>query len=146
MRGPSRALAAALRRGLAAGSPQPQQPLGCLKHLQRGLATSSFGAGAGGAAAAAGRARWLAAVAAGLSTAAGLQLYGGASEPAECKADPKARLIDKEEVAKHRSKETGGRGFSASPISGCGRQRGARASQAHANRARLARLRRARVC
>ena len=122
MRG-SRALAALLRRA-AAPSRQPLlqhqvQPLGALKQLQRGLASSgrfSEAAGGAAAAAAAGRAPWLVAVAAGLSAGVGLQLYSG-SDPAQCKAaaaaadqpsDAKSRIIDREEVAKHRTKEAGG--------------------------------------
>jgi hypothetical protein len=117
-------LAALLRRA-AASFQQPLlqhqlQPLGALKQLQRGLASSgrfTDTAGGAAAAAAAGRAPWLAAVAAGLSAGMGLQLYSG-SDSAQCKAataaadqpsDAKSRIIDKEEVAKHRTKETGGR-------------------------------------
>ena len=126
MRG-SRALAALLRRTAAASQQpplqHPLQPLGALKQLQRGLASSGrFSEAGGGAAtaAAAGGARWVAAVAAGLSAGVGVQLYSG-GDPAQCKAaaaaaaaaadqpsDAKSRLIDKEEVAKHCTKETGG--------------------------------------
>lgn len=116
MRGAARALAA-LRRGLAAtATVQPPAAQSALQRLQlqRGF---SAGARAGGAAAAAasGRAQWLAAVAVGLSAGLGVQLYS-AREPAECKAaekkdsgSSKERVIDKEEVAKHRTKETGER-------------------------------------
>lgn len=108
---------AALRRGLAATAtvqPPAAQSASQRLQLQRGL---SAGARAGGAAAAAasGRAQWLAAVAVGLSAGLGVQLYS-AREPAECKAaekkdsgSSKERVIDKEEVAKHRTKETGER-------------------------------------
>ena len=85
-----------------------------MHQLQRGLAG---GAGSGTGTVAAGapaRAPWLAVVA-GLAGGLGLQLYSGA-DAAQCRAaDAKAaagaskdRLIDKEEVAKHRTKETGG--------------------------------------
>ena len=116
MRGAGRALAA-LRRALLAAAPaqpgaaSPLQPL----QLQRGFSSAGGrAAGAAAAAAAGGRAHWLAAVAVGLSAGLGLQLFSG-PEPAQCKAaekekaDPKGRLIDKDEVAKHRTKETGAR-------------------------------------
>ncbi|KAI7843653.1 hypothetical protein COHA_002555, partial [Chlorella ohadii] len=115
MRGAARALAC-LRRGLAAAAAvQPPAAQGALQRLQLQRGFSSAGGRAGGAAAgaAAGRAQWLAAVAVGLSAGLGVQLYSG-QQPAECKAadkkeggSSKDRLIDKEEVAKHRTKETG---------------------------------------
>ncbi|KAL4433958.1 hypothetical protein ABPG75_000399 [Micractinium tetrahymenae] len=105
----SRALAGLLARRLARQA-NPATEGGALAQLQRGLATQGPFTRAGGAAAAA-RAPWLVAVAAGLSAGLGLQLVGGGSgEPAECKAAEKpAKLkeFDKDEVAKHRSKETG---------------------------------------
>lgn len=124
MRGAARALAC-FRRGLAAAAAvQPPAAQGALQRLQLQRGFSSAGGRAGGAAAgaAAGRAQWLAAVAVGLSAGLGVQLYSG-QQPAECKAadkkdvvSSKDRLIDKEEVAKHRTKETGawgGRGSSS---------------------------------
>ena len=117
MRGAARALAA-LRRGLAAAaSVQPHAAQGALQRLQlqRGFSSAGSTRPAAGAAAGGGRAQWLAAVAVGLSAGLGVQLYS-AQQPAECKAadkkelvSSKDRLIDKEEVAKHRTKETGAR-------------------------------------
>ena len=102
-----RALARLLRQGLGSS---PNLP--ALRQQQRsGLATGPF-TGPGARAAASG-APWLVAVAAGLSAGLGAQLVSAhGSELAECKAadKPKAELkeYDSEEVAKHRSKETGG--------------------------------------
>lgn len=112
MRGVQR-LAAALRRAAFAASPpaaSQQQAVGALKQLQRGLGSIPHGAGPRAGAAAAARAPWLAAVAA-LTAGLGVQLVGGGGASAECKKaeDPKGRVYDKEEVAKHRTKETGAR-------------------------------------
>ena len=108
-----RALARLLRQGLGTASPAE---LPALRQLQQraGVATGPFGGtGARTAAGGAARAPWLVAVAVGLSAGLGAQLVSArGSEPAECKAadKPKAGLkeYDKEEVAKHRTKETGG--------------------------------------
>lgn len=108
MRG-SGALASLLARRLARKA-NPASDGGALAQLQRGLTTQTPFLRAGGSAAAA-RAPWLVAVAAGLSAGLGVQLVSAGGEPAECKAaDKPAKLkeFDKEEVAKHRSKETGG--------------------------------------
>lgn len=108
-----RALAALLQRGWAAAPHPSQQQPGALRQLQRGLSGGPFAGRAGGAAAAA---PWLAAVAAGLAGGVGLQLYSS-TDPAQCRAADKpaasgkgAKEFDKEEVAKHRTKETGGLG------------------------------------
>ncbi|EFN57284.1 hypothetical protein CHLNCDRAFT_30609 [Chlorella variabilis] len=105
-----RALAALLQRGWAAAPHPSQQQPGALRQLQRGLSGGPFAGRAGGAAAAA---PWLAAVAAGLAGGVGLQLYSS-TDPAQCRAADKpaasgkgAKEFDKEEVAKHRTKETG---------------------------------------
>lgn len=114
-----KALASLLARHLVA----PSRQQGALKQLQRGLATQgpfTSGYRAAGAAAA-GRAPWLVAVAAGLSAGLGAQLVSSTGgEPAECKAaeKPKVKEFDREEVAKHRTKETGGAGGLHGPLTG----------------------------
>lgn len=117
MRGATRAAALARRLAAAPLDPPQVQPLGALHHLQRGL-TGGPSAGAGRAGRE-GAASWLAAVAAGLGAGVGVQLWAAGSGPAECKAPAadkagaagagkEGKVYDKEEVAKHRTKETGG--------------------------------------
>jgi hypothetical protein len=81
--------------------------------LRRGFSSGRWTEQAGRASAAARAPAWLAAVAAGLAGGVGVQLYMS-KDAAECRAaeQPSATAValkeyEKEEVAKHRTKETG---------------------------------------
>lgn len=93
-------------RGLAAVPPAPCA--GAAQHRSHSVQSSAQAPGhASGAARANARSPWAVAAAAAVAGGIGWQLYGG-SEAAQCRAaDTKFKEFDREEVAKHRSKETG---------------------------------------